>query len=556
MTNKQENKQLNDTHKTVVKKRKKKLDNINFRNQLETYTLREEQKKVLEWIKKPIKDGKKFMILEMPTGVGKSIWSQFLIEYYLKEVNNDAKFDILTNTKILQNQYMKEFRYMHNLWGRRNYECEKWDNNCEYGKTCNNNKKTKCEDCPHGDAFQNWMEGKISLTNFHIHGIFSLFNPTIKEERKADVLIVDEAHLLEETVNSFVSFVLAKKNWKGYVSDAKSKQWEDDLLTFDTIDEVVKWISDEFTPGLKQSLNDMYNRFTKASGKAKETISRHISSIERTQVTVDKFMTDYKTNKSKWIADKKLEKGEVNWSIQPLWTDDIMRDNIWSGYKHIILMSGTIIDPNIFCEINGIEKKQCSSVKINTPFPVENRPIYYLPAGKLTYKEKANSWAGFVPVIKKLLKKYKGKKGIIHTGNYELWKWLQRDVIDDRLIFAAPENREFSLKEHLNADSDTVIVSPSMMHGIDLKDDFSRFQIILKIPFPSLASKVNKQRNIEKPMWYSWRTVMDIVQSYGRSIRSVDDYADTIILDSAFSNVLSYNSEMLPSYFLEAIKKK
>lgn len=543
-------------HKVKVHQRKKKVDNINFRNQVESYTLRPEQEKVLEWIKKPMKEGKKFFILEMPTGVGKSIWANAFMYYYDKEVNSKAKFDILTNSKILQKQYFKEFQYMNNLWGRNNYRCEKWENSCEYGKQCNNGKKAKCEECPYTEAYKDWADGKISLTNFHIHGLFSLFAPTLLEERNADVLIVDEAHLLEETINGFVSFTLSKKNWKGYVSDAKSGQWEEDLATFDLLEDVVKWIDVEFQPGLKNALNDMYKRFPKAKGKAKESITRQISNIERTQVTVHKFMTDYKSNKSEWVADRKLEKGEISWSIQPLWTDKIMSESIWGNYKHVILMSGTIIDSNVFCEVNGIEKDQVASVKMDSPFPLQNRPIYYLPTGKLSFKEKQKNWAGFVPVIKKLLKKYKGKKGIIHTGNYELWSWIKRDIEDDRLIFASPEDREFSLEEHLNSDEDTVIVSPSMMYGIDLKDDYSRFQIIVKMPYPSLASKVNKQRNVSKPMWYSWRTVMDIIQSYGRSVRNLKDYADTIILDSAFSNIMSFNSAMLPKYFKDAIKRK
>jgi ATP-dependent DNA helicase DinG len=59
-----------------------------------------------------------------------------------------------------------------------------------------------------------------------------------------------------------------------------------------------------------------------------------------------------------------------------------------------------------------------------------------------------------------------------------------------------------------------------------------------------------------KPQWYSWRTILDMIQSYGRSIRSKEDYADTIILDSCFSDVIAMNSKIIPKYFLDAIKKK
>ena len=41
---------------------------------------------------------------------------------------------------------------------------------------------------------------------------------------------------------------------------------------------------------------------------------------------------------------------------------------------------------------------------------------------------------------------------------------------------------------------------------------------------------------------------------YGRSTRSDTDFSDTYILDSNFSDLLKYNSHMIPEYMLNAIK--
>jgi len=542
--------------KTDYKNRLKKLQRLSFCVELD-YNLRPQQKYALDWIETPLNNGKKFFILEMPTGVGKSIWSQYFIDYYMRNINKIAKFDILTNTKILQNQYINEFYYMNNLSGRNAYHCEKYNNTCEYGKTCNLNNNTKCDDCPYTEAYKKWIDGDISITNFHIHGIFSLFNHKIIEERKPDVLIVDEAHLLEETVNSFISFTLSKKVWKNFVSETKSNNWEDDITNLNGLDDVVKWITNIFKIGLKNAIINKYSQMTKSNDKKSKEFAKTISDMERLQMTIIKFLEDYKKNQTDWVFDKKYEKGNIVLEIRPLWTSHIMKENIWNNYKHVVLMSGTIINSNTFCELNGIDKDKTAVLKMDTPFDIKNRPIYYLPSGKLTYNNKKNAWKDFVPMIKKILNKYKGKKGIIHTGNYEIWQWIKNDFENnDRLIFASPNDRDISLKSHLESDKDTVLVSPSMMQGIDLKDDYSRFQIIVKIPYPSLASKVNKNRMKTKPEWYSWRTILDMIQAYGRSIRNIDDYADTIILDSCFSDVIRQNSHIIPKYFLDAIKTK
>jgi Rad3-related DNA helicase len=43
------------------------------------------------------------------------------------------------------------------------------------------------------------------------------------------------------------------------------------------------------------------------------------------------------------------------------------------------------------------------------------------------------------------------------------------------------------------------------------------------------------------------------VQSYGRSIRSKDDWAKTYVLDSSFGDFLKKNQNMFPDWFTSAI---
>ena len=100
----------------------------------------------------------------------------------------------------------------------------------------------------------------------------------------------------------------------------------------------------------------------------------------------------------------------------------------------------------------------------------------------------------------------------------------------------------------------TVLVSPSMMNGVDLKDDLSRFQVIMKVPYPNIKSKKIKKRQKDNKEWYNWKTVVDLIQAYGRSIRSEEDYAETYILDESLSNIMKFNFKYLPSYFTDAIK--
>jgi ATP-dependent DNA helicase DinG len=62
-----------------------------------------------------------------------------------------------------------------------------------------------------------------------------------------------------------------------------------------------------------------------------------------------------------------------------------------------------------------------------------------------------------------------------------------------------------------------------------------------------------KQRD---PKWYTWNTILRLVQAYGRSVRSKDDFANTYILDGSISYLLRDANEMLPKWFSDAITQR
>jgi ATP-dependent DNA helicase DinG len=542
--------------KKISRDRQMKLKEILLDQVDSKYELRKIQEFAFEQSKEVLLSGKKFLALELPTGAGKSILSQFFIKWYIKNINVNAKFDILTSSKILQEQYTHEFKYINNLWGRANYRCDRHDHNCDYGKTCNNNtKQAPCEDCPFRESLVNWSEGRVSLSNFHIHGLYALFNPKLHENRQSDVLIVDEAHMLEETINGFVSFSLNSKTWKNLMTNGRANRYEETMSTFKSISDFADWLRTSFLIDLGISEADHRKQLFRLQGKKMEQKLKVLKEVEELKGKMERFLKDYHANTSEWVFDKQVVKGEATWIIQPLWTSEIMRNSIWQNYKHVIVMSGTLISSAIFNRVNGIEDDRSHYISMPSPFPVANRPIYYYNNGKMSFRNKAETWQRYIPVIEKILKKYQGKKGIIHCGNYELMEWMKRDINNPRLVYAEQGKREEALEEHISREDDCVIVSPSMIQGVDLIDDLSRFQVILKVPYPALASKVNKQRLETNPEWYAWRTVSDLVQAYGRSIRSETDHADTFILDGCFSDVMMQSSHLLPQYFKNAIKR-
>ena len=88
------------------------------------YDPRPQQVEILDFVKRSIEsEDKKFMMIDAPTGVGKSFAAVMIADWYIKEVNPRARVTMLTNSKILQDQYVKDFDFISSLKGSNSYWC-------------------------------------------------------------------------------------------------------------------------------------------------------------------------------------------------------------------------------------------------------------------------------------------------------------------------------------------------------------------------------------------------------------------------------------------------
>ena len=122
------------------------------------------------------------------------------------------------------------------------------------------------------------------------------------------------------------------------------------------------------------------------------------------------------------------------------------------------------------------------------------------------------------------------------------------NIKTNRLLTHESANRDTVLKQHMTSSEPTVLVSPSMMEGVDLSDELSRFQIICKLPFPYLGDAVVKKRLEKNKEWYAYSTAKSLIQSLGRSIRNETDHAESYILDADWSMFYSKNRKMFEGH--------
>lgn len=521
------------------------------------------QVNALNFTKSQIRHGKKYIMLNMPTGTGKSLYSIMFINWYLNYINANAKFDILTNSKILQNQYTEEFPYIASLKGKNSYSCDSYPNtSCQEGKELNKAMKKTCTNCPYDKAMFGWKFNQISLTNFHLFDTLNLFLPTLVDERKSSVLIIDEAHDFENVLCDFISNKISKKSLKSLgFTDFNIYSIYADIKNIKTIDEYADYVNNKLLDKiqkLQQTVEENVGGMN-YSIKEKVKLSKNLIAINSAINNYKTFLKDYDENKNNWVLD--FEKTEdaafkMNLSAQPVWSHKYLEKLIWNRYDHIIFMSGTLLDKDLFSYLNGIDSSLSGYYDIESPFPIQNRPIYYAKnVGKMSFTDKEKTFQNQINYIDNIINKHKNDKGIIHCSNYELSNWLEKHYKNNkRFIFHTTDNRDEALFKHIASKEPTIIVSPSMISGVDFKDDLSRFQIITKIPYPNMGSTKIKKRMLDNKDWYQYKTCCDFIQAYGRSIRNMNDHCDTYVLDSSFSLLLRYGYKYFPEYITNAIK--
>ena len=147
---------------------------------------------------------------------------------------------------------------------------------------------------------------------------------------------------------------------------------------------------------------------------------------------------------------------------------------------------------------------------------------------------------------------------LVHTVSYALTKYLKDQIASERVIsYTNPRERQRALDLYLGTER-SVLFAPSLERGIDLAEDDCRAIIVCKVPFPNLGDAQVKARvygdRRHGQLWYAVQTVRSLVQMTGRGMRSQDDYCESYILDSMFTNNVWRNDRsLIPAWWAEAL---
>jgi len=175
----------------------------------------------------------------------------------------------------------------------------------------------------------------------------------------------------------------------------------------------------------------------------------------------------------------------------------------------------------VLAECFGLDAEGVRTFSIGSPFALEQRPIAYRPVGALSRETRARLEPALFAEVGAILAAHPDDKGLIHVASYEMGRRLVHDLAarapreSRRLLWIDSAGAKSPALDHHRASPlPTVLVSPSLREGVDLPDDFLRFQVLTKLPYPDLGDPWTAARRARDPRWYAVETAKALVQAH------------------------------------------
>jgi ATP-dependent DNA helicase DinG len=245
--------------------------------------------------------------------------------------------------------------------------------------------------------------------------------------------------------------------------------------------------------------------------------------------------------------------------LKPVDVDDFLKNFVWSRGRYRVISSATIpYRDNIdeWADRLGLDG-DVALISRPMPFPEENRLIHTSSmVGSMSGDDEDRNWRACMDKLREIHSHHEGEKGLVHTNSYARAERVQ-DSLGEADVMVQPRDKETEevIKLWQEAEQD-ILVSPTMVEGVDLYEDRCRWQVLLKTPYPYVGdSRVSYLLNERKDWtWYMESASMDIQQSVGRAVRGPEDSeaSSYYVLDTGFDKVIKQRTNP-PGWFMEAI---
>lgn len=512
---------------------------------------RPQQVRALEYIERARASGYKDVVIEAPTGVGKSLVAVAAASWGRSISAPDGVAPggyVLVHQKALQDQIEADAaKFGADVGARVMKGAVEYP--CPMAGKCSAGARRKCDcrrmgSCPYKMAKALFVAGSVGITNY---AYFLEERRFVGEVKNRAVLCLDEVHNLLNVVTTHVGLNINATVLKEYAPVIDPE----DLGASRTLVEFAKWVGGTYVPAVMDQVAILSGEI------GDDQALRRAADVERHGLRARAFSERInKHGPEGWVFWREEEESAAfGIHARPLtgagWFDQLFPSV--SIRVHLSAYPGT---KGTYCRDLGLEPDKVAWLKMGSPFPAANRSVYLYSVGSMSRDKQSGTLPGVLRTLERLVDRH-DERGIIHTHTYALANaivdHLQSTPHAPRVVFPRHADERAAAIERHAREEGSVLVSPSLGEGYDFPGDRSRWQILIKAPFPSLSSRWVEERLERDRIWYSQEAFKAFLQCCGRSVRGIDDYASTYCLDSDFERLLEDNRQFAPKWFLESI---
>ena len=362
-----------------------------------------------------------------------------------------------------------------------------------------------------------------------------------------DVVVIDEAHGLAEWAEMYATIEL---------SPATVPVWEScrppDIEALSDVEPYAERLLD--VCGRRQEELRGFVELSEAQVEERDALAELVRDLGW-------FLEDLRDHDSPtvWVADQSdrgtredLRGGAI--SIKPLDPARYLHHTVWNRGHTFALLSATMLDKDAFCRSAGLDPGTVAMVDVPHTFPVENRPLYDVTQGKMTYEHREETLPEVARVVVRLMAAHDDEKGLIHAHSYaiaeRLTELLREFGVGSRVRSHDSGTRDAALSGWKRSDDPDVFVSVKMEEALNLRGDLCRWQVLCKAPYPNTNdSRVARRLEDGQWAWYYRTALRTVIQACGRVVRAPDDYGATYLADSSLLDLFERARSDMPPWF-------
>jgi Rad3-related DNA helicase len=445
--------------------------------------------------------------LSYPTGFGKSL------VYMAAAEAMGGRYLIVTATKGLQEQLLRDFPHLVDVRGAANYMC------LESGGTCADCRRqdeggAPCPDCPYRLAVAKAVSSPAVLTNYAYWLSITRHNPAALGSFA--LIVCDEAHEYETWAINARTETLT---W-----DAVK------LLSLAGEEPMPEWCREQWAAWSREAAPQV-GRIHAWSKRQQDNAIRTLRAFSNPNTDDSWFHT---TSRGPELCPLRAA---------PFFPHD-QAARIW-------FVSATVSSKTL--ETAGA--KGITEITGPSSFHVGNRPAYSCACvPSMDRRSSAADQASWLAAIDQYLDARQDRKGVIHTVSFSRAAEIAAASRHrSRMIVHFPRVPVSEVvARYKKSPTPVILLSPSAYTGHDFPGDLCRFQIMAKIPFPVTTDPLYLARKTVEKDLGTRMAAEALAQAYGRGVRAADDWCEFFIADSHMRWFIGSASKYLPQYLKEA----